>query len=396
MLCISIICDFSIAQEHEEISYSYEETSKKNFRKEKKYDYLDPDLYEQKTLFKIGARGLPILGASTRGNDLSLLVERKIMPSVSIEGGFRGFVTEFNNFLIADAMVQLRYYLNKDKTGSVDNFSGLYTGLRYLRQDLFNNEFARSPNIYELSFGQQQKVGKWGFYDVSALISYSPDQELWQLSVSVLNGLGYGSFEGLDDKYRDKTEQKIYLNKFLWKVSPPRLFLNKRFKFFSFGVDREQSIWKNLSLNVQVFVSHSRNEILSGFPDLITSNLNTYSIGLNGSLRYYYNLKRMEERGSGSKSFHGNYFTFSTGFSYINTTGTEVFNISKLSEIREPDSYFTGWGLQRRIGKRGLFNFEAGLMVFNEFANVLGPVDKSFNIDLAARGSVSLLIGKIK
>ncbi|MEL7002127.1 MAG: hypothetical protein AAFN93_05235 [Bacteroidota bacterium] len=368
------------------------------FRKGKRYRYIDHSLFPRKTLFKYGVE----VGSFTPDR---LSVEHKITPSVSFELGW--FVPRDER---TGVFTQLRYYVSKRKNApdserKVDNFSGNYfsisadrsVAIRTNNNKAFFSNIDYNSNTYSVSFGRQHKVGKWGFFDLSANLEYINYSRIledrFQFVLKLRGGAAYGRTKGsnylLEDKFSDfKTEYRR--EKYLFKLSNPSLGIsrNQIGGGFTFGVERRLLNEFSLISNISIGASSFENIQISQPSEELKFNL--YSANLGLELRYYYGHNKRLRKGSDFRPFSGTYIGIGLNSLYTVRrfdfmSGEEPTMSQFWGDINGTDflEYKLNWGMQKRVGKRIFLDMSFGITYDTFYDNLyLYNVNSSVGITL--------------
>jgi len=281
---------------------------------------------------------------------------------------------------------------------NVNNFTGNYIGLGTSRGFVMNKDKEVSllsavnsiGQTYNLSFGRQQKFGKWGYVDLGATLEYFTASESLQLGLKMHTGLAFGKSRSVDDnnslnRYTDfKDEYKV--ERGIFKISDPILFLGRDLSSIGFNLEYERYVLKNLSLNSSLNFSLLSQVVPQHWGNVEAED---YSAGLGFHLRYYYNQNKRLRQGRGSDSFSGSYLELGVKDLYRWGRSNAKYDDGRppTSGNRSGSEYLrigAVWGVQERIGKKGIFKLAAGVEYDPRYGD----------IEIITRGSIGLIIGK--
>ena len=367
------------------------------------YQYFSTNDFEQKTIFKLGtdARTYSFAERAIRG--LALSWEQKLSKTISTELGW--LAPAANQQAI---FLNLRYYYNKSRKRSersgdfLNNFNGNYFLIGASRSFTFDRGYdpvynlgLQEESVYSLFYGRQQKVGKWGFFDLAGGFNYFTSWQQLLLSFNLKMGLAYGKFS------RPKNDLQIakyeeYKNTYedtrgILKVSNPYMSLNSRREWgvgstFSY----ERALFDNFSVTAKVDLSafRQRIRIFSGNEMSYGSN-SAQSITLDIEGRYYYRKRKDLLSGQLVRSFSGHYMLLAGRDIYSLYNGERDSDEGRKRRTTSGIgiayySWAIGWGSQQRIGKKGFFDFNLALD-YSPVVNRFSP---------AAFVGAGLIIGK--
>ncbi|TRX61760.1 hypothetical protein FNH22_02990 [Fulvivirga sp. M361] len=370
-----------IAQEGT-ISTSVEEKSLEDFEEERKYQYVDQRWQERRSLIKLN---VPIT-EDVNIDGLGMSVEHKLKPSLSVELGW-----ELPLYYGSSLFAQLRYYPSKRKSSKsaydrVNNFSGTYFAASFERsfgQQGFDNAIYTSLEddyIYGLSFGRQQKIGKWGFFDARIKAEYLSNLSTFRMGLSVGSGIAFGKSKSVDtgaSKFNEFSEGYT-IGGGMFRISDPGFWYQPNTRNHTLGtvsggrltLGWEQQIMNNLSLIVQYrsqFNHGNSRRITKNYSSFFSSdNYNEYRIAIDMELRYYYNFNRHMRRGTATRNFEGNYISILIDDFYKNYFHNTDINLGggpSGVDYKGFDEFKIGvaWGMQRRFGKRGFLDGGVGV-----------------------------------
>ena len=394
ILVILVMVSLRVYAQEDSVYTSTYSTSKESFRKEKRFRYLDQTLFERKTLYKLRVE----VGQLSPDR---LSVERKLWPSSSIEVGW-GIPKNSTSSVFG----QFRYYPSKRQNApesrkKINNFTGNYFKIGGTRVfDTAPSEFFdRSFSYYGVGFGHQHKVGKWGFFDISANLQYITGRYLTddilqfslQLDVGPAYGKSRGESYGDEDKFDDFKSSYVPKNHLI-KVSNPFLGISKNFAGLGMSLSYEQKVTPNISVNSRVNFGVSTQNIFSFNQPNEEIEFRSLSSGLDLELRYYYSRNKRLQKGADVRDFSGPYFAAGARNLYLvrdsKVLKGEVpsFNQRFFGDFNGFDfaQYEVTWGIQKRIGTRGFLNLGASV-VYDSFDQ---------RIDLLLRSEIGITIGK--
>ena len=379
LLVILLICSViqhGLAQE-ESISYSTEEKEKRSGHK-----YSDIDQYEQNFLIKANITG--VSGFLSTGNYgvfiNSIGAEYKILPALSldVEGMFSGALNP-NGISWINAGV--RYYPSKRigsraKKDRVNNFSGTYLRLAYGTQiDRFSRTSAL-PDGYEFSLGRQQKVGKWGYLDVSGLLTYNRTFGIFTFNTRIAGGVAYG----FTRERKDHHEEEIQKYEISWNrpiLSMDYLFLQASRDFVSAGLafSGQFHLGNYWVVIPSLSGGYAYNSYLkrNGF-DVANPEYYTYAGSL--SIRKFIGVKKRLEAGHKAKSYSGYFISLAFPAIYSRVESWEIEGFESFDRNQFNFQPFIGLGLQEKVGNRFLFNgsWNVGYSQFTESFRVNASV----------------------
>jgi len=350
---------YAAFSQDESIEVSTAEISESN---NEQYKYFDIDEFEQSTIFKAyvnpNSFRIGFLGFEDFIN--SFAVEHKLKPSLSVElnGIYPRGDSDFRIYAFGGI---LRYYPSKressnSKIDRANNFTGNYLGLGYHR-NILKSSFVESSDgfsQYSLYYGRQQKVGKWGFFDIRGNLTYTPELNTLSLGIGALGGLGYGLSKdaSLGDLSADKLDaQGEIKGKYLFGLSNPNLILTENnigFGTFSFI---EISLGNYVSLIPAVGFSYRTGAAEGTF--------NTFFGSGSVELRKYLGIPKKISSGNVVSAFTGNYLSINLAYTkqISRFFYMDIENTFKANTISPSISY--GW--QQRAGKKAIFDFSFDL-----------------------------------
>lgn len=376
---ICLLTQHTYAQE-ESITYS---TSKEE--KMPGHKYSDIDQYEQKFLLKANLNG--IQGFLSTGNGgvfiNSIGAEYKIMPSLSVdvEGMFPGVL---NPNEISWLSGGLRYYPAKRagssaKNDRVNNFSGNYLRIGYGTQIDQLQKTSGLPDGYELSVGRQQKVGKWGYLDVSAILSYNRTFGIFTFNTRMVGGIGYGWTKNQDhDSEEAPQETEISWDRPV--ISMDYLFIQASRRSLSTGASFSGQFhlghyWVIIPSISASYVNFSYLK-QDGFG---ISNPESFNYAGSLTIRKFLGVKKRLQTGRKAKSFSGFYAQLSFQSIYDRLEFWEAERFESLDRNGFNFQPYVGVGLQEKVGDRFLIGggWSVGYSQFNESFRVSASVGVS-------------------
>ena len=341
------------------------------------YQYFDINQFEQKTLYKASA----FSEGSYTISDISLIhlgVERKIYPSLSAE------VTWHASYLDRHALVfGMRYYPNKRaqskaKKDRVNNFTGNYISASYGRSFQFGNSETTyvvrnvavdNEQSYQISFGRQEKVGKWGFFDARFPFSYIPETESLQFGLNLLVGIGYGRTSTQEAKQvtdnNPPTEDTFFEGKNIITLENPYLSLGKHLKTIGISFSGEFKIADYFSV-VTNLITGFNDASLPTATSIRGANFNQYWLIVDTGLRRYIGVQKRLRNGKSVQRFTGTYFGVRAYrlflLSEVNVASDAIVNRDVVrSETRFSPMVSGQIGWQERMGKSVFFDVNIGV-----------------------------------
>lgn len=369
------------------------------YRQGKQYKYIDHSLLERKTLFKLI---LPVqtIGSAAREG---LSIEHKVWPSFSLELG--GYVPRFGENAVFSSA---RYYPGKRKGAKntrhkINNFTGnhFYASVAQgfsTREDIMYFSGFGDELMFQVGYGRQQKLGKWGFFNVGVGLQYFPERGTMSLGFDVQPGFAFGKshdphpsyskYEGFKNEY--SSESTIFrlsdLSLFMWNISEGNRFEGS----ISFSV--EQKISQNFSILAIANTSLSRQEHKRN-NGTVTADRRVASLNLQS--RYYYNLKKRLRKGANPRSFSGHYITALINNFYATGHSESVYlserRIRRISGFDRLDIGL-GWGIQERFGRRGFLDVNMALLYETTDKELIGTGTQGLTVYSSA--SVGITLGK--
>lgn len=325
------------------------------------YKYLDVNDFEQKLIFKIAQ---PLGNSADYGftSPGKISLEAKLSPIFSIEGGY------IFSDLSQDAFFgDIRYYFNKNrKSGGINNFVGTYlmVGLnRYFGQDDNINYYpGLNSNIFHVGTGYQGKVGKYGYYNATALVNYNQERKTVSFSVGADVGFGYGRLRkplGVHDEF--KIAPSLINKRAIFKVSDLGFYYGETQKGIGINIGYEVILLRGLTL-FGLLQSGASEGRISNFSTTETVFYKTARLRSDLELRYYYNQKSRLKRGKNGSSFNGPYVMMGIDRFYSSHDRLNFFLNNEPSKDRffNQSIYKLAWGYQQLIGKRGFIDFNIG------------------------------------
>lgn len=363
-VCLILCASVRIWAQEEAVSYS---TAAEKEENPGDYKYFNIDEYEQNLLFKINLVGAENLLTENRTGVLisSFGLEYKYRPAVSfdVEGMFSGVLNANQS---GNLGAGVRYYPSKRinskaKYNRVNNFSGGYLRLGYSGQfDDFKNEY-RIPTGWDFSYGRQQKVGKWGYLDIAAVLTRENHFGNITLNTKISGGLAYARSQKAEGVVIDqeKTENYIWSGPIFY-LNNPNIRLSDSYEWVFIALASEIHLKDYWTVTPEInFGYFDYKRVLGsvagdGRPIDITYNLSV-------EFRKYLGVRKRIEKGVDVSSFSGYYVSMSLENAYLraNFFRTEGFNRPNLN-----DFYFAphiGLGWQERVGNRFLLNISTGV-----------------------------------
>ena len=339
------------------------------------YPYFDINQFEQKTLFKASASS----DGSYTFSDLSILflsVEQKIFPSLS------GELTWHAAYYDRQTMsFRMRYYHNKRagskaKKDRINNFTGNYISAGYGRTFgnpenqtywVYGGTVFDNDQTYSISFGRQQKVGKWGYYDARFPIKYFSDFESLQFGFDLHVGIGYGPTSGLESGEPDKylaIEDGFFTSKNTISLENPYLSLGKRFKFSGLTFSGEFQMMDYFSVVTSLNMSFVNDVYIPNFGSREPTYIDSYRVTLSTEVRRYVGAQKRLLKGKPVQKFTGTYLGIKAydllHMSHLDITG-EGLNRQNMKSGTIFSPLFSGhFGWQQRLGKSVFFDVNIG------------------------------------
>ena len=371
------MCQHMYAQQ-DSVSVSSESTAGEEHDN---YRYFSAKYFKQTGILKLANDAITNELGQEGIEGLQLSWEQKLTRSISAEAGWATPIANKHALFF-----NLRYYHKKSKKRtdswkSLNNFNGSYFllgGHRSISNEWrpewvgYLNPILREKYVLSLLYGHQEKIGKWGFFDMAGGLNYFTTSRELQFSLNLKMGLAYGKFLKPDDdmsflKYEDFKDDYA-LKKGILKWSNPYGRLGSDWGA-GFNFSYEYNITNKLSLMPKVRLAMVHQEIDRSFlfytRDL-AKEFTHKSIALDLEARYYYNRARRLSAGQESKNFTGNYF-------YAEVENLVTLNQYNVEYYSNPDvevkrhswdlqpNIGIGWGTQQRIGKRGFFEVNLGV-----------------------------------
>ena len=349
------------------------------FKKVKRYKYIDQNLLRRRTLYKFG------LHINSFENRDRLSVEHKIWPSFSAEVGILLPRSEYMG-----VYGQLRYYPSKragapESVKKVDNFNGHYFSVeanRGFEIDVNRNETnvtaqEESKGVYSLGVGSQQKVGNWGFFDLSANLRYVQALDQVRFGLKFMTGLAYGKSFVEEQYFTDKFEafkSSYRKERQLFKLQDPGLNIGPEFSSGTLSFGYERMLFQNFTINNRLSFYGSSFKSSNGY--------RAYGSTLSSELRYYYNFNKRMRLGHNPRSFSGHHVSLGVNnlFAFQRTRSDVERSSPAFRDLNGFDLAIlqVGWGTQQRIGKRVFFDLGISL-IYSTYDNAL---DYQFNSSL--------------
>ncbi|TRX60726.1 hypothetical protein FNH22_06690 [Fulvivirga sp. M361] len=324
------------------------------------YSYLNIADYEMKIMFKIMQPRYNMYNGIVGGN---LSIESKLSPSISLETGYivpsHDFHTVFG---------RLRYYTKKSKgSGGVNNFIGSHflVGVdKFFERRNDYNIVYRSiyPNDlqFNLGYGYQGKVGRYGYYNVLAVVNYGVDRKTAYGLLRVDAGFGYGiARKSKNASAVTEPLPFIHTKRGLFKASNIGFALGEEHKGAGIELAYERSVWGDMTIEGSLFGAFGEyNYTLEGVDQKVRYDW----IVADVNLRYYYNRKKRLSRGKIDRDFCGPYLLMGVSESLGSRDPTRFIMISPYygDSFSGQPIYRMGWGYQQQIGKHAFIDFNLG------------------------------------
>ncbi|MEL7146675.1 MAG: hypothetical protein AAFO69_09930, partial [Bacteroidota bacterium] len=378
LLLLTVVSPIFGQEDQIEIATEIVESTKKE-----RYQYLDVDDYEQRTLFKAHTNlSIPFGERIYINNFLHLVsVEQKISPAFSVElGGMLYPDSREENVAFPDYRLrgQFRYYWNKRKSASAkkdhaNNFSGNYISLVYDHIYINDGVFRSDPfgyTVYSLRVARQQKVGTWGFYDYGIALQYSRwgnRSSTFGLSVTLDGGVAVGKSKTLN-KSKSEDEQ-IDKSDRIWRgglvgIGNIRITRNEDNVTYVLSPYTELYLGNFFTLRASIFLLHTR--LTSSTSDF---KFRGFEGGMSFSVRKYVGVKAREDKGRDLPRFNGLYV--SAGVSEVISYRRDIsksstgFTAESSSDVSYGFNPSVGVGWQQNSGKRLLVSFGGSLRYRN-------------------------------
>ena len=343
------------------------------------YQYFDINQFEQRTLLKAG---MFVDGTFDRAYNSGwlLTLEKKVFPSLSVE--FTGYTA----FYARPAWgFKTRYYPSKRKQSQakndrVNNFTGNYISAGYMRNlpdseeadySLIRQSFFDNRNTFMLSFGRQQKVGKWGYFDTGFSVKYFTEFRSLQFGFDLNAGFGYGRSvppsehaEGADK--HGSLRKASYSGRNTLSIENPNLWLGETYRAAGLTFSSEYKLMGYFSLVALLKLWHSQTVLNGSRPDLPDNDkVDRYSMVLSTELRRYVGVRKRLNRGKPVQMFTGSYVAlkiedllFTANRAPISFTGLNQ-SVRQGTIISPIIGGIYGW--QQRLGKLFFIDLNAGL-----------------------------------
>jgi len=190
------------------IENSTESTKVSDFKQKKKYNYLDNNFREEKTLIKLQIYPKDyrfpgfVVDRIRDYFNVSLSLEKKIFPSFSVILNNKYGEDQFSKIFSSDLGIRYYYSMNKRMKNSsgANNFHGNY--FSYVFENIIEYKFGENDYFFNqpsfnFSWGIQRRIGKIGVVDVGPYISLKRTS-YWryinrlEFGANMLLGLGWG------------------------------------------------------------------------------------------------------------------------------------------------------------------------------------------------------------
>ncbi|MEL6559449.1 MAG: hypothetical protein AAFQ94_14760 [Bacteroidota bacterium] len=337
------------------------------------YRYFDINQYEQKLLFKVDLFGAENLLVDNSASVLisSLGLEYKYKPAISfdVDGMFSSIL---NSSQSSSLGAGVRYYPSK-RVGSkaknyrVNNFTGSYLRLGYSGQfNNFRNEFS-IPNGWDFSYGLQQKVGKWGYLDLAAVLTRENFTGTITLGTKISGGIAYGKSKKVKDMIHRSPKNDLTWSKPIFFIDNPNVQFSDSHDWVFASFSSEIHIKNYWTVRPSASFSHIR---YNRFASSVIGGGEPVDLVYNFSaeFRKYLGIRRRIEKGIETVSFSGFYLSLTFENLYLRS---EFFETDRFRRSDRQGMYFApqmGIGWQHRVGNRFLFDVssEVGYSVFTE------------------------------
>lgn len=190
------------------IESTTEEITLSEYKKKKRYNYLDQNQRKEKTLIKLGCSPLYFMYADMPDNfQFNFGIEKRIGKAFSLGAYYQNLSDDFN-FTENSFNLEFKYYYKMKKKIEEDiasnNFHGEYLFLKvdriasYSRLPNYYSNYAlydtqmewKSNPIIKVGLGLQWRLGKYGYFDVASYLKFN--HERIGVGVNIVIGLGLG------------------------------------------------------------------------------------------------------------------------------------------------------------------------------------------------------------
>lgn len=199
VILVALNTTMTIYAQKETITVSKTVEDSVDYNYKRKYEYLNHNLLENKSLLKIEGNYILFYNPNEHANywspGFSVNYERKVSPSFSVSGGIRTYFT-YDSLTVYGLGLQGRYYYLKNKqiknkTGA-DNMIGPY--ILFGVQNILSyrspipkpsdkkKEFGFSPLI-QLGFGNQFYINQWMNFDFNFYTNYGTETGKFDLRI---------------------------------------------------------------------------------------------------------------------------------------------------------------------------------------------------------------------
>lgn len=189
------------------VTYREEVADSSSFSFKEKYDYFTRATVEETSMFRFGLSQIGFGGHYGLALEHTLGYERKLTKAISVLGQYRFGMSNWQQAHMGfDAAVRYYYSLLRRirQQRSANNLSANYISLQ-----LDNTWRGREPYVpgregqttynsrFSLLYGIQRRLGKYGYFDVNAGISYYPQggrmklRDKFLFDVNFAIGLGF-------------------------------------------------------------------------------------------------------------------------------------------------------------------------------------------------------------
>ena len=342
------------------------------------YQYFDVNQFEQKTLYKISAFSEGTYTLSDIGI-LYMSVEKKLFASLSTE------ITWHTSYFQRHGLeLGMRYYPNKRaqskaKKDRMNNFTGNYISASYIRGfELGDNQTSHfiyqgvlfdRENTYGISFGRQEKVGKWGFFDVRFPVKYFSEIGSLQFGFNISAGIGYGPTSAPETDHQPNKhtvhEGNFFEGKNVITLENPYLSFGEYFKTGRFSLSGEFLIadYYSVVTNLVIGVTYDIPAPTATSPH--GSDWDQRVLALSTGIRRYVGVRQRLSKGKPVQKFTGTYIGVHAHSLFL-TSGVNVSEGAIVNEeFVRPITRFTPtisghFGWQQRLGKLVFFDVNLG------------------------------------
>ena len=345
----------------------------------KYYQYFDINQFEQTTLLKAGFfLEAPASAISIDG--LSFAVEQKFFPSLS------GEVSWFTDYQDRPSLAfRTRYYPNKRKRSEakndwVNNFTGNYVSAGYIRSFQYQEDLVgrvigdtrvENNHTYALSFGRQQKLGKWGYFDTRLAMKYFQDFKTLFIGFDLNAGWAYGPTAARKEWTEEPDKHALLQGTFFngrntLSIENPYLQIGDLGQAGGLTFSGEFKIMDYFSVVSNLSLWHNRFSFIQWLNNQWQkAGVERYGLTVSAELRRYIGVKHRLQKGKPVRAFTGSYL------------GLRLQNLFYASEVKATEgeprlgSFRPGtlvsptvgahYGWQQRLGKRIFADLNIGL-----------------------------------